>query len=134
MDFTKSIKIKSLEGKEREYTIYLLGAFEGLGLAKKLSSIILPSIGAFMSGDDVDFMDIADSLVNHIEALDLQGLIDKLLNGVLCDGMEINFDQHFMANYGELTEIIAFALKENFGSFFTSAVSKELKGKVTPQD
>ena len=38
--------------------------------------------------------------------------------------MAVNFEDYFMANYAELCEVIAFALKENFGSFL------ELKGFV----
>ena len=41
-----------------------------------------------------------------------------MLDELQIDGNEVDIEEYFAANYGELIEILEFSLKENFSSFF----------------
>ena len=123
---------KTINGKE--VTIFLLPASKGLVTAKKLSQVLLPTIGAFADGTSGDGLDLsmpAAILVDSLDSLDVMAIVSILLEQMCVDGREVNFDEYFMANYGELFEVIKFALEENFSSFFTgSGIAKMLRNKL----
>lgn len=129
---------KDEAGEDIDVTLYLLRAFRGLFLARQLGKVLLPVLGSFMAPTEeeededpsVDFSKVAETLVESIDSIDVESLVKELLDGITIDGIEVNLDEYFMANYGLLLEIVAFSLQENFQSFFTSSVFKSLSGKM----
>ena len=53
-----------------------------------------------------------------MEKIDVVQLISVLLKDIIVDGKKIDFDTHYMGNYGELILAMEFSLRENFSSFF----------------
>jgi hypothetical protein len=56
--------------------------------------------------------------------------IKTLLSGLRKDGQPVTFDHEFSGNFGALPELVAFALKHNYASFFGSALFAGLAGKM----
>jgi hypothetical protein len=116
----------------KKYQIRMLPARQGGPLLFKLTKTLFPaaaSIWDALSTDaDLDdifgsskFSEIAGVIVEQLADFDLNELIDKLLKGAtIQEGEEfprdINIDMDFMADYGELLEVLGFAIKENFWS------------------
>jgi hypothetical protein len=121
MDMSKFIRSKKIDGKT--VIIYLLPASKGLAVAQKLSTLLLPTIGTFANGsqdgEGIDFQDAALVLTTNLVDFEVEETIKSLFEGLTVDNNEVEFDTYFMGNYGMLTEIIAFAVQENFSSFFT---------------
>lgn len=123
----KGYKVTIIEGKA--YSIRLLPATKGLALGLKLTKTFLPALGAFVDAgkreglilpeDDTMFSEIAFTLTSQMDKLDLSTIINELLHQAICDDELIDFDSHFQANYSVLIQLVEFALKENFGDFFT---------------
>ena len=65
------------------------------------------------------FTDLSIALVSNITQLDVVTTIQLLLSDSYCEGQRVDFEEHFAGNYGELYTLVEFALKENFGNFFT---------------
>lgn len=115
--FGDSFKTKEI--KDRTFQISLLPAGEGIQMAQKLSTLVLPILeGAGEDEVEIDFMKIATGLSASIGDKELLAIIHRLVKGLAVDGKEVKFDDYFRGNYGELIQVIAFALQENFGSFF----------------
>lgn len=117
---------KQINGKE--YTIHLLPATAGLKMSLEISKLMAPSVGAgldglrhdeILHGSPTTFTDLAMKLVTQMDQVNVVELVGALLGKVEVGGSRINFDTHFRANYGELIQVIEFALRENFESFFT---------------
>lgn len=113
-----------------EYTIQLLPASKGMALGIEISKLIAPSIGAGVDGlsrDEVlhgapeTFTQLASLFVQQLYKVDLSKIVGVLLDGLEANGERVNFDTHFRGNYGTLAQLIKFALKENFESFFTES-------------
>lgn len=112
----------------KQYAISVLPARKGFTVARKITNILLPVLGegmdsmsdkALLSGQGLG--SAAKILVNQMEDADVDSIIfDQLLVGASCNGQAIDPDTHFMANYGEMIELIEFSLRENFESFFTA--------------
>jgi len=123
---------KDEAGEDVDVTLYLLRAFRGLFLARQLGKVLLPVLGSFMAPTEededpsVDFSRVAETLVESIDSIDVESLVKELLDGITIDGIEVDLDEYFMANYGLLLEIVAFSLQENFQSFFTSSLSGKM--------
>lgn len=125
-----NIKEKEINGKS--YSIQLLPASVGLDVSQKIIKTVGPALGVILDSkeefefeESTFFTDLAIALTRSIDELDLINMSKALLKGSYCDTQEITFDTHFAGNYGELLSVLEFALKENFGDFFTSY----LKGK-----
>jgi hypothetical protein len=115
--FGESFKTKEISNKT--FQISLLPAGEGIQMAQKLSTLVLPILeGAGGDELELDFMKIATSLSASIGDTELLTIIKRLLKGLAVEGKEVAFDSYFSGNYGELIQVVAFALQENFGSFF----------------
>ena len=111
--------------KDKEFQIYLLKAFEGTAMAHKLTEIVLsviPSLKGATNQDtdevDVDFKEIAKVVFDKLSEKDLVEIIAKLLKELAVNGRQVNIDEYFAGNYGEMLAVVGFALQENFGSFF----------------
>lgn len=122
-----SARIRKTTIKDVEYQIYVLPAGEGFVMANKLLKVVAPAIASLASsGGDikaVDLTKVANELVCKMDDLDTSGIVKRLLKDLSANGMAVDFDTHFMCNYGALLDLIIFALKENFSSFFESSVS-----------
>ena len=117
----------------QQYQIYLIPAGEGLRMAKTLAQTFLPLWGQFMTSaqeGNLDYSELAISLVGELDTFDVETLVRRLLKECTVDGKEVDFDQYFMGNYGELVEIVAFAIQKNFSSFFAA---KGLLGSLLPK-
>ena len=115
--FGDSFKTKEINSKT--FQISLLPAGEGIQMAQKLSLLVVPLLeGADGEELELDFMKVATNLSSSLGDNDLLLIIKRLLKGLAVDGKEASFDDYFRGNYGELIQAVAFALQENFGSFF----------------
>jgi len=126
-------RVRSQELNGKQIQIYMLPAFEGLKMAQKLAQFVLPTVGAFyqgMASESLNFEQIAVTLVEELDGIELETIAGRLLQGMSVNGQDVPFDDYFMANYGELTAILTFAIKENFGSFFEA---KGLFDKYLPK-
>ncbi|QDP59454.1 MAG: hypothetical protein GOVbin4162_28 [Prokaryotic dsDNA virus sp.] len=111
----------------KEYTIKLLKALPALRMGKTLMSVVLPAVGGTIDGlrDDgygstpKTFTELALVLCDQLGDIELDELAQDLLGGMLCNGIEVtNIDDHFQGEIDVLVELLAFALKENFGKLF----------------
>ena len=121
----------------KQYKVLLLPATRGLTIGQKLVKLVLPLFGILEDNNDEDkflgedktlFTDLSIMVVRSMDDIDMVNTIKELLTGCYCNGQLVEFDTHFAANYGELIAVVEFALKENFGDFFTSY----LKAKGLP--
>ena len=118
---------KTLENGKK-IQIKVLRATAGIAVAKKLMNVIAPALGGAADGmrhDDLihgaptSFTHLALTLCDQIDKVQIEDLISVLLEDMTVDGKDIEFDDYFAANYGELIEILEFSLRENFATFFT---------------
>jgi len=58
------------------------------------------------------------ALTDRLAEEDVGKLCSTLLEDLRRDGSPVQFDTYFAANYGELSQLVAWSMKENFGSFF----------------
>lgn len=122
MSFDRLVRKKTINGKE--FQIHLLGAGDGIQTVTQISDLLIPLMGAVQGGADedgnvdLDFGKIATVFAMHMGNLDILAIITRLLKGLAVDGSEVKIDEYFVANYGELIAVMAFALQENFSSFF----------------
>lgn len=114
----------------RSYSIQLLPGTVGLNTAQKIIKALGPALGVILDSPNQDevvfaedntfFTDVAIAIVSSLDNLDLEHTVKNLLMNSYCDGQKIDFDKHFMGNYGNMIALVEFTMKENFGDFFTS--------------
>lgn len=123
----KNRREKKLESG-KTVSIKLLRTTIGIAVAKKLLNLVAPAVGGaadgmrhddFVHGAPKSFTHLALTLCDQLDKVQIESIITVLLEDMYIDGNEINYDEYFMANYGELIEILEFALRENFNTFFT---------------
>lgn len=120
---------------EDAYSLKLLPATTGASVGLRLINLALPIVGVvvdkigeqeFVLPEDKNMWTEASILlVRQMDQVDVVDTIKLLLNQSSCNGVAIDFDQHFAANYGKLMSLVEFALEVNFKDFFT----EYLKGK-----
>lgn len=120
------LKVSTTTIKDKDFQIELLPAGEGIAMAQKLSTLVLPILSNTNGEFSFDFSKLATALSVNISEKEFLLIIKRLLKGLCVDGKEVAFDDYFQANYGELLKIITFALTENFGSFFEELASTEV--------
>lgn len=123
---TKQFKTITIDSNT--YQLSMLKGREGFRTAMELGKVVAPVLGATFDGvrhDDYihgaprTFTQLALLLIDQMDKIDVESIIfDRLLRGMAVNGKEVNVDEFFMSNYSVLVEVIAFALKENFGDFF----------------
>lgn len=122
----------NIEGKT--YSIMLLSAIKGMTIGQKLIEAFSPAAGIVFDksqeedslfNENTTFRDIAVAITARLDRLDMPNTVRDLFQGLACNGQQVNFDEHFRGNLGEMLLVLEFALKENFGDFFT----KYLKAK-----
>jgi hypothetical protein len=106
-------------------------------VGQKLLKTFGPALGVLMDNNNNEattfdestlFTDLAMTLCLRLDDLDLVATLKKLFeNSYVTNGEgghdPLDFDEHFSANFGNLMAVTEFALKENFGDFFTSYLS-----------
>lgn len=111
----------------------------GIPTARRLLNIIAPAVGGTLDGlrhDDFihgvpkTFSDMSLVVCQQLENAEVHQIIFTVLEHMEVDNKVVNLDEYFMGNYGEMIEILEFALKENFQSFFTGNGMKERFHKV----
>jgi hypothetical protein len=138
---------KTIDGKK--YGFALLNASQGLKYAARILKIVAEPMalasGAVKpkkkSASIVEGDDLADDKQSLLERLDPQllgsaarALCEKLDEDVvldivetlcaknaLCDGKQINFNQHYEGKLGHLLSVLSSALEVQFGDFFGGA-------------
>lgn len=126
---------KTSEGNE--VLVKLLPMSKGIKVSKQLISLLAPAIGSmadgvrhdeFLHGAPTSFSNLAYNLVGQLDKIDVLELIDALFEGLMVNKAEVDVEEYFSGNYGEMVEILEFALKENFQTFFTG---KGMKARLT---
>lgn len=111
----------------------------GIPTARRLLNIVAPAVGGtldglrhddFIHGAPKTFSEMALVVCKQLEEAEVHQIIFTLLEHMEVDNKVVNLDEYFMANYGEMIEILEFALRENFQSFFTGNGMKERFHKV----
>lgn len=106
----------------------------GIPVARRLMDIIAPVVGGSLDGMKHDdfihgaprtFTEMAMTVCKQLEKAEVGSLVFTLLEGLEVDNTDVDLDEYFTANYGEMVEILEFALKENFQSFFTGDAIKQ---------
>lgn len=112
---------------------------KGIPVARRLLNLIAPVVGGTLDGlkhDDIihgvpkTFSEMSLVVCQQLDQIDASSLVFTLLENMEVDGKAINLDDYFSANYGEMMEVLEFALKENFESFFTGNGMKQRFLKV----
>ena len=120
---------KEIEIEGTKYHIHLLKARTGFNVSIELSKIFLPLLGQTFDAsrhDDVfhgapkTFTDMAMILCSQMDKVNVEEIIfDKLLKDLIVNGQVCtDIDSVFRGKYDVLFELVAFAIKENFGSLF----------------
>lgn len=130
----------------KKYIIKVIPTLKGIKIASQLSKFVLPIIGGTIDGiRNIDpdlgpprtFSDIAKVLIEKLESGDVEDILINLLQGARVKELDspvrdLDIDQDFRANYGELIAVLEFSLKENFGSAFSGkGISHRLTEAVT---
>lgn len=124
----------------KQISIRLLPAItQGIPVARRLLNVIAPVVGGTLDGlkhDDIihgapkTFSELSLVICQQLEKADASNLVFTLLDGMEVEGQAIDLDEYFSANYGEMMEVLEFALRENFESFFTGNGMKQRFLKV----
>jgi len=130
----------------RTYKVVPLMAEEGLIVWENLLALLGPSIGVgidsfnhneIIDGSPTTFSEAILVLQRKLDGSQLVNYSRELLTGLQCDGEEVDWNKHFSANYGDWTQVILFAMKENFQTFLTESGLglnlQDLMNKVLPQ-
>lgn len=140
---------KDLEGtitvKDRVYKIKKMDADDGLNLWEYILQRLLPSIGTgldVMQGENdpfqaaTTFSEAMMHLSNKLDGNSFKLISHAVLEGAEVNGEPMNFKEEFAGNYGAWRKVLAFALQENFKSFFEEGWAtglKDLMAMVSPQ-
>lgn len=126
---------KKIQIGNKVYSIRLLPASVGFSVATNLIKTFLPVLGSYADAngrkglvlpeDDSVFSEMAILLCSQLDKIDPLILVQQLLADSLVNGKQFNFDDQFRANYSDLIKLIEFALKENFGDFFTGYLQEK---------
>lgn len=130
---------KIINGKK--YAIELLPSSPAVDIFyNKLLPVVAPALAVWLDGsdqgDDIFAEDknimtnIAFALVRQSVDAEIVQTFHMLLNGATCDGVAIEYETHFKGKVGELTAVVEYAIRENFGDFFTMYLKE--KGFVIP--
>lgn len=113
------VRITKINGKD--FQIYLLPAGEGIKRATQLAKAFAPTLASLVESSSqgvIDYSSVAYTIAEGLDEIDVLEVCSALLRDLSVSGQAVKLDDYFMGNYGEFIEIMAFALKENFESFF----------------
>lgn len=111
-----------------QYQIKLLDGLTGFRTAKDLGKILLPLVGESFDAsrhDDVfhgapkTFTQMALMLLQQIDSVNIEEIIfSRLFAYLVVDGEAVKLQDLIVGNYGILIDLVAFAIKENYGDLF----------------
>jgi len=118
----------TIELKGKTFKIELLNGEDGLDLFEYLNKKLLPSVGSGvdgMFGNSGDFLGTTQTFETafsnfsrNLEGDTMKKVSKNLLQNCTVDGKPLDFAEEFKGEYGVWRQLVMFALKENFGSFF----------------
>jgi hypothetical protein len=117
---TRQTKLRDAHGRSHDYVAHMHGAIAGIGLGTELIGLLGETVqlqrglGACLTG-----------LAQGIVARGDVKLVERLLEHTSRDGERLTpavMERAYQANYGELLEVLAWIVEENFGSFSEAAV------------
>lgn len=121
--------LKEITIDGNKYHINTLRGRDGYRISMQLSKVFLPLLGQTFDAsrhDDVfhgapkTFTDMAMILCNQLDKVDTESIIfDNLLKGLIKNGQPCDIDSEIQTRFDILFELVAFAIKENFGSLFS---------------
>lgn len=114
----KNVKQATVNGKAVQF--YMLPATKGFTTAMKLMKVMSNAT------EDSGINEMLTAVIDSLGDAEIMVIIADLMREMTIEGNQIDFDEYFMGNYGELVQILAVVLKENFGSFFTVDLSEIL--------
>lgn len=88
-----------------------------VGIKAVLQCVRLFGSAYVSSVDDFDL----SLLVQKLDDQEMLDWIGVMITGLGCDGIDVEFNEHFSANYGELLSVLKWSCEENFKSFFGGA-------------
>ena len=136
MATAKGYKTKKI-GKNK-YGLHMLKAKEAFSYGLKLRTL-LPVSGSFFDSqtsnalDGMKFSQMAETFVMSMDSLEIEDILEDVVYSNLdLNGQDVDVDDHFQGELGELIDVIAWALEVNFkslflGSTFLSKMYSKLK-------
>jgi len=125
----RELRLKDKTGKERRYSIRLLGGYTAFAVGLELITVFLPALGSYVDSEkksdfilpeeNAMFSEIALLLVRQMDQINLIKIAQGLLADMTCDGQPVDADAHFKGNLSGFIKVLEFTLKENFSDFFT---------------
>lgn len=127
--FLRTIELETEDGFTKSITIKVLPAYRGMSFLYKTMKAIGPAAAKFMDGSGRDefehgastmFEDIVEEVFKTVDEKFIEDFVSTMLKGASIEvpgqnPSDLNVDSEFMANYGELFEVLKFAFMENFG-------------------
>ena len=127
--------LKEIQIKGNRYTISLLPAYTAFAVSSDLIKLVAPSIASFIDSgrkedyilpeEDSMFSEMAMLLVRQMDQVNLVTIVKSLLEGLTCNGVPVDPNEHFKGNFSGFLSIVEYALKENFGDFFTEYLKEK---------
>lgn len=120
---TASVKIDGVK-----YELRLLNTSAAFNTFESITKLLLPATGAAIDGASDKFQFDGDQtcataamlLVKQLGDVDTLELIKTLLEGAEVEGEDLDFEEHFKGRFDLLIDLLTFAVKENYGSLFTT--------------
>lgn len=137
-DFFKS---KIIAGKR--YTIQALPVWDAYDGCALLTELVLPVMGEWLDASRVSeetmmfekqntFREIMTIAAQNINKPEMKTLVNRMLQGVSCEGESISVEEHFKGKIHHMMELIVYAFEVNFKDFFMeSDITQSLMGGVS---
>lgn len=119
---------KIINGKR--YTIKLLGGVVGIQIFTDIAKVLAPSsavaVDSYMDAErflrsEGTFESIVNRFVSNLSTPDVLRIVYTLLKDCMVDDKPLNIDEYFKGNYGDILELVWFALQANFETAFTQS-------------
>lgn len=130
--------MKTVKVDGYSYTLPLLGTIVGTRMLIKLINVSGEGIVSYIATTDkIDWKDFlaADidmsvavqaiaTMVGAIDEREIESYLDTLLNGLRCDGADVNVNDHFRGRYRHMLKVLWEVIRYNYGDFFDSSQSR----------
>ncbi len=132
-----------------EYKLTLLCTSRAFLTGQEIMKLILPSAGAAVDGlfsedlivDNQTYATVAMLVTNQMGNVDMLAIIKELTAGLTANNIPVDFENYFKRKLNLLVDIIEVAMRENYGSLFTStslihrlvSSMKELQNQTRPE-
>ena len=107
----------------RKYELLSFGSLKSLRLASKIASTL--------KGSNINQDSGMEDLIFHLVGDEnFSDLVEQLCEGLTCEGLAINFDNHFAKHKTDLLPCIGMSLKENIVPFFSPEALEQVLGTL----